>query len=201
MIGPTFEWTRVLGHFWNLATKVDDPPHPTLPQTRPCVLTPSPSRESLVKSAASATANSAFFQKLPPEIRLKILRYAFGDRTIHMDLYFDYPMKPLSERQPNRTQRVGGARIPPPEPQWGIVRAQRKKWQWLCGECYRSSHALASDLVEREIGDDSRFPGMTDCCEIFHTSIGVRPIGIMGWLLSCHQALVPHFISIRSDQY
>ncbi|OBT48052.1 hypothetical protein VE00_01715 [Pseudogymnoascus sp. WSF 3629] len=188
MIGPTFEWARVLGNVWNLATKVDDPPHPILPQTRPRVLTPSPSRESLVESAASATANSAFFQKLPPEIRLKILREAFGDRTIHMDLYFDYPMKPLSERQPNRTQRVGGARIPPPQPQWGIARAQRKKWQWLSGECYRSSYGLVSDLVERDLDDDSCFPGMTDCCEIFHTSIGVRQIGVMGWLLSCRQA-------------
>lgn len=200
MILYTPQWYRAFQGYWDQATAADDPPIPTLPQSRPRILTPSTSRESLFESAASATENSAFFLKLPFEIRHKILRDAFGDRTIHMDLYFDYPMKPLSERQPNRTQGVGGARVPPPEPRWGIAREQGKQWQWLSGECYRGSHVMASKMVEYQ-GDEDSFPGMTDCCEIFHTSIGVRPVGVMGWLLSCRQALVPYFIFILTDHY
>ncbi|KAL5354197.1 hypothetical protein ACLOAV_000284 [Pseudogymnoascus australis] len=154
MILSTPQWYRALQGYWDQATAADDPPIPTLPKSRPRILTPSTSRESLFESAASATANSAFFLKLPFEIRHKILRDAFGDRTIHMDLYFDYPMKPLSERQPNRTQGVGGARVPPPEPQWGIAREQRKQWQWLSGECYRGSHVMASKMVDYAEGID-----------------------------------------------
>lgn len=44
---------------------------------------PSPQQED-------GTANSAFFLRLPLEIRLLILVEAFGDRTLHVD-YFDPP--------------------------------------------------------------------------------------------------------------
>lgn len=177
--------------------KTDELSPPTLPQSRPHSLTPSPSQESLFKSAASATENSAFFQKLPFEIRHKILRDAFGNRTIHIDLYYDYPMKPLHERQRNQTQRDDSTRVPPPKSQWGTERKQKKKWQWLSGECYRSTQNMPSNLEEFEYFEKS-YPGMTDCCEIFHTSLGIRSVGVMGWLLSCRQALVPYFILIIS---
>ncbi|KFX94830.1 hypothetical protein V490_04145 [Pseudogymnoascus sp. VKM F-3557] len=82
--------------------KSDETPEqlPFLPQRRPRVLTPSPSRESLVLSAEAATSNSAFFQKLPTEIRRKILKEAFGMFAMHMHLSLEYPRIPIKDRTP-----------------------------------------------------------------------------------------------------
>lgn len=55
-----------------------------LPTLHPHQLTLSSSRESLLISTAAATAESGFFQKLPVEIRQKILWLAFGGNVIHM---------------------------------------------------------------------------------------------------------------------
>jgi hypothetical protein len=63
-------------------------PMPVLPSTRQHIITPSPSREDLRERMGSATSESALF-RLPVEVRRLILRAAFGDRTLHMDLFDD----------------------------------------------------------------------------------------------------------------
>ncbi|KFY70416.1 hypothetical protein V499_09185 [Pseudogymnoascus sp. VKM F-103] len=80
-----------------------EPPLPTLPPTRPRVLTPSPSRETLTSSAASATSTSAFFQTLPFEIRHKILKEAFGPQT------------PARQRQKSATAPATAIKVQHPE--------------------------------------------------------------------------------------
>jgi hypothetical protein len=39
-------------------------------------------------------ANGTFFRNLPPEIRTRILTFAFGKRTLHMDLIYGHPVDP-----------------------------------------------------------------------------------------------------------
>lgn len=46
---------------------------------------------------SSATTSCAFFTRLPPEIRRKILISAFGCRTLHMHLRFETPLLPRSK--------------------------------------------------------------------------------------------------------
>ncbi|KAJ4269902.1 hypothetical protein NW762_001571 [Fusarium torreyae] len=41
--------------------------------------------------------NGTFFQRLPPEIRTKILEHAFGNRTLHIDLIYGYLAIPSHE--------------------------------------------------------------------------------------------------------
>ncbi|KFZ24303.1 hypothetical protein V502_01198 [Pseudogymnoascus sp. VKM F-4520 (FW-2644)] len=115
----------------------ETPPLPTLPQVRPRVLTPSPSRETLVLSAAAATANSAFFQKLPLEIRRKILNEAFGNYTMHMHLGYDFPKIPLNVRQRGPKPRHASVKIAPPPGKFSIPK--KKQWQWWSCICHHSS--------------------------------------------------------------
>lgn len=70
---------------------------PALPPSRPRILTPSPPKESLFASAPCGSENSAFFQRLPFEIRCMILTEAIGNRTIHIDLT-QYAQRPIKRR-------------------------------------------------------------------------------------------------------
>lgn len=174
----------------------ETPPLPTLPQDRPRVLTPSPSRENLLLSTAAATSNSAFFQKLPLEIRYKILKEAFGDYTMHMHLSYDVPKVPLRVRQRDPKHRHANIRTLQPRQQqqqttFGIPR--KKSWQWWSCICHRDGPWM---LLHRRCDTLCR-----DNCYIgdIHIRCDDWPrntpekcfIGVMGWLLSCRQSLVP----------
>ncbi len=67
------------------------PSLPVLPPKRQHILTPCPSHENLIHHA---TAKSAFFQRLPRELRRQIYISVYGSRTVHMDLRFSYPELP-----------------------------------------------------------------------------------------------------------
>ncbi|CEI39971.1 unnamed protein product [Fusarium venenatum] len=70
--------------------EVDPAPQmPCLTSPRPRVLTPSSSKQDLSLPLQS----SPLFSKLPTEIRRRILLFAFGDRTVHMDLALEHPFK------------------------------------------------------------------------------------------------------------
>ncbi|KAF5691155.1 hypothetical protein FCIRC_563 [Fusarium circinatum] len=75
---------------------MSDPPLPSSHDGQPRrLLTPEPPQSGTV---ATGKANGAFFDRLPTEIRTRILRLAFGDRTVHVDLICGYPIFPDSKR-------------------------------------------------------------------------------------------------------
>jgi hypothetical protein len=186
-------------------TKGDQEPHlPTLPQTRPRVLTPSPSRENLTLSATAATSNSSFFQKLPFEIRHKILEEAFGNYTMHMHLSYDIPKVPLSIRQQDPEHTHANIRkVPPrPQPQSKFSIPKKKTWQWWSCICHRAtprsiSQWQARTWLERPCYDGCYTTIHSTWCEFWPGEApGKCFLGVMGWLLSCRQASVPLFQSL-----
>lgn len=182
-----------------LTNKKDNqtPSPPILPLQRPCVLTPSPSRESLLLSVASATANSAFFQRLPFELRHKILIEAFGNHTVHMDLCFDHPVLPLRKHQQDATHCH--ANVPTPSLRPRLDKSKPKRWVWWSSVCHRASPGLFRTPMGDEPYEDACRQGASDWCEFWPGAIpGKCFVGAMGWLLSCRQALVPTF-HIHSD--
>lgn len=183
-------------------TKGDQtPPLPTLPRDRPRVLTPSPSRETLVLSAAAATANSAFFQKLPPEIRRKILKEAFGNYIMHMHLSYDFPRVPLDVRQRDPVRRHANIRRAQPQPQRRFGIPRKKTWQWWSCICHRASPWQLSQwqptTYDKPCDDRCYTAGLPWCESWPGETPGKCFIGVMGWLLSCRQSLVPIFQSFK----
>lgn len=166
---------------------------PTLPRVRPRVLTPSPSRENLILSAAAATANSAFFQKLPPEIRRKILKEAFGNYTMHMHLGLDFPKVPLDVRQRDpvhiHANVKNAGRNTRPQTKFGIP--IRKKWQWWSSICHRYTPSTWPNNYSLPCQGECYTGYYRRRCEAWPGKTpGKCFIGVMGWLLSCRQSLV-----------
>lgn len=166
-----------------------------LPKLRPngrVNLTPSPSQECV----ALQRADSSFF-RLPYDIRRMILVEAFGNSPLHMDLFFIYPIVPLEERKRDPDLAKRHAYL-----DWTSTTFAHKpndwtarRWRWQSTVCHRGNGhrfgyihsgpwddncrwgvALCNYRPER-----SEYSGLSDCF-----------IGVMGWLLSCRQALVPH---------
>lgn len=178
------------------------PPVPALPPRRPRVLTPSPSRETLRLAAANATTDSSFFQKLPPEIRYKILVEAFGGQTVHMDLWFDHPEAPqVPGGQPPVPSHCGRNRIEYARrygPFLHLDETQRKRWVWRSSVCHREfPHDFGRGILAQHNGhflnaaeDRCRFGGAnSNICSHWPGDPSTRCfIGAMGWLLSCRQA-------------
>jgi hypothetical protein len=97
---------------------------------------------------ADMLTNYGLFQYLPLEIRQGILAYAFGNRTLHVDLTFDHPLAPKSPHpQPKKTIRsiLFSAKPPPTAPSAhcglgvDLIRdvSQPKQWQWFGCVCHR----------------------------------------------------------------
>ncbi|VUC24320.1 unnamed protein product [Clonostachys rosea] len=183
-------------------------PVPALPAERPRYLTPSSSREDLRVSAADATAQSSFFQRLPFEIRRRILVEAFGGHTVHMDLSFDHPELPLDKTYfdgsithlsnhgnhnrdtENETRQA--------TPRHKVDPSLPKRWIWRSSDCHRNppwdtrsdEHNKYKDRAVNASEDRCRFGGAEGYfCQLWP---GERPhkcfVGAMGWLLSCRQA-------------
>lgn len=183
---------RIFSKLTGSRSTKDDPPPPYLPQNRPRVLTPSASQESLSEAAISATASSAFFQKFPFEIRNKILRHAFGNKTMDMSLSLNYPLRPLPKRKRNQTRRHTGIRAFFLKPRWRTSRMNRKEWEWLSGVCGHCPPTVMNIYMDETNCDGDSLPGVRSCCETWENKFMFGYIGVMGWLLSCRQALVPN---------
>ncbi|RGP69216.1 hypothetical protein FLONG3_7852 [Fusarium longipes] len=171
-----------------IKTEVDSSPEmPYLPNPRPRVLTPSSSMQDL----SLPLQTCPIFRELPSEIRRQILVFAFGDRTVHMDLVREHPTKPevedpgcgysnhakygepLDKNQPEFWKWKGCVchRVAPP--------ALRKAW-------YRDEHTL-------EPADDECCSGQADLCALWLMHYGTLRecfVGAMGWLLACRQSYV-----------
>jgi hypothetical protein len=192
----------------NVGTAYEGPPVPALPKKRPRVLTPSPSNEDLCKTAAAATADCAFFQKLPCEIRRQILVEAFGGRTVHMDLWYDHPEAPITvHTYKGRTftepaySHCGRNRTLGPgdhEPFLRVDETQPKRWIWRSSVCHRDSPRGMYKTIKVSSNSDV-LNAAEDRCRYGGASLNICAtwpgdketkcfIGAMGWLLSCRQA-------------
>lgn len=168
---PKFrQWMR--NKFSNIknSSKAEDaqlPPNlPVLPQRRQNNLTPVPSRENLVQGLST---QSAFFEKLPPEVRQQIYIHAFGGRTIHIDLSFDHP-------------RLPGPKHAGLDPDDLRDRTVSPAWLWFSSVCHRNPWLTASE-------DGCQCSGFSASCYLFPGSMPEKCfIGVMGWLLTCRQA-------------
>ncbi|KAK7227960.1 hypothetical protein V2G26_000130 [Clonostachys chloroleuca] len=189
----TIAWLRERRPF-----KSPPPPMPYLPAERPRPLTPS----SPVRTGAN---ESPLFNQLPYDVLQAILRSAFADYVLHIELDYDHPMIPLKNPANRHGARNGGrywqqSEKPPHTQSDYFVRVEKwrsKRWQWWSCVCHRSHAPFASIRGTHWAGwcsgDDAWYDackfGVCDYCEIIP---GVCPqkchIEIMGWLLSCHQA-------------
>lgn len=170
------------------------PPLPSLPDERPRPLTTTP-------CSPAATSRSSLFQRIPPEIRRAILTTAFGERTLHLDVRLEHPLRKTRANGKNglasRTQRHANAHL--------LHRDLRDtkqplEWTWWSSVCHRavpywnfhppppgSGHFAdpANDTCRKASGD------LRHCCDYYP---GIMPnkcfIGVVPWLLTCRQAYI-----------
>ncbi|KAF5593986.1 hypothetical protein FPANT_4981 [Fusarium pseudoanthophilum] len=165
---------------------MSDPPLPSSHDGQPRrLLTPEPPQSVTV---VNGKANGAFFDRLPTEIRMRILRLAFGDRTVHYGttsaqnrlvfpgpLVVDLDKLTASGKQP------------------------KAEWAWRSSVCHRLPPSGFID--PRGPGYDPQ-PCDDECVHGWNGRNGFRPqcehwpgegpekcsVGAMGWLLACKQA-------------
>ncbi|KPM40350.1 hypothetical protein AK830_g6256 [Neonectria ditissima] len=159
------------------------------PLTRPS----SPVRSAVFKK-------DLFFGRLPAEIRQSIQLYAFGERTVHMDLQFERPLNLVEEK---------------PYPSWDIhakiyqttttpdahpSNSEDVKWRWFSCVCHRfppKGTQLSFGRRRNYPWGHFREPDVDMCLTgsgLCNEWPGEWPkkcqIGIMGWLLSCRNAYI-----------
>jgi hypothetical protein len=168
-------------------------PMPVLPSPRPRSITPDPSRQDLRESMSQATAKSALFQKVPADVRRLILREAFGDRTLHMDLFDDggplLTPKGLSAEQgePGHAGISYDADMGRP---LSSPASSKMAWRFVGSICHRDTERHMRDKTALQSGpeEDTCAGGRALCREWQgHPPESCR-IGIMGWLRCCRQA-------------
>lgn len=146
-------------------------------------LTPTPSRTDLSSSASVATADCAFFQRFPLEIRRKILIAAFGDRIMHMSLEFNHTRHLVpkdSLKAPYWVRYMPPTAKYPPHSLKPDTQTP-KVWQWRGCPCWYRGNP-------RHVHTDDCLPGVARCWKHIKDVPDIYLIGSMGWLLTCRQA-------------
>ncbi|KAH6995884.1 hypothetical protein BKA56DRAFT_472834 [Ilyonectria sp. MPI-CAGE-AT-0026] len=177
-------------------------PIPTLPKNRPRPITPTETSEEQREAGKPIARNGIFFEKLPAELRYKILVEAFGEQVVHMDLFYDHPfylpgevieLTLSNDYRPNHGGLNGNQNAKGGQSPLLVNRHRPKQWAWRSSVCHRDSPDAYSRPPGRRVQpaqDRCRFGGRDRrYCESWP---GEGPskcfIGIMGWLLSCRQA-------------
>ncbi|KAI9158368.1 hypothetical protein HJFPF1_06362 [Paramyrothecium foliicola] len=173
---------RALPRSSNDPNDLSTAPEP-LPTLRPRPITPSDS------VPCHPQKQSAFFARLPPEIRRAILLYAFGNSTMHMDLSFDHPMLERADINPRGSRAHCG------------FSEQRdlstpRKWTWRSCVCHRNlpwpppPHNWWRYNWYRPDWDQCLKGNGLVCGPRYW--LGEWPfkcrVGALGWLLSCRAA-------------
>ena len=159
------------------------PPLEPLPSPRPRPITPS--NDSL---PCHPQNQSPFFSLLPPEIRRAILLYAFGNRTVHMDLSFERPMLDCPIIEP------GAATLPHAAFNEKRDASEAQQWRWRSSVCHRNAPWYPSNHRWWLMGWHR--PDIDPCMEgngfACRAWLGDWPakcqVGALGWVLSCRQA-------------
>ncbi|RGP63787.1 hypothetical protein FSPOR_8394 [Fusarium sporotrichioides] len=129
-----------------------------LPNPRPRALTPD---ATCLEAPTARFHESSPWFKIPPNVRRDILRLAFGDTRLHLQL--------IHSHRGDRCCDSSDKSLP-------------QNWRWRSSRCHRLS---LDDITQRRAMTDGGLPGpWTDECH----DTGA-PIGILGWLLSCRQNL------------
>ncbi|PGH35738.1 hypothetical protein GX50_01451 [[Emmonsia] crescens] len=153
-----------------------------IPRAHPLTATP---------PSLKATANSIFFQRIPPEIRRIILLYAFGEHIVHMDLHLAHPLEMEKTRQ--RASKPHHANFPRSADR---DISKFREWRWYTCVCCRKYYSpinpsLAQDSSSCRLAADGCMPHSYHVFssdswpgEMFTEYL----VGAMGWLLTCRQA-------------
>lgn len=148
-----------------------------------------------------ATARSAFFMVLPPEVRDAILTAAFGGRTMHIQR-----CNPATSQAQGQGSRSGGARGSARQWLGGLFTTRKSKgkkeegpppgrgrrWyacicdhrQGLTGDTSPTADRCLFELQESQARPGSRYWS----CTLPDDVPPELAIGAMGWLLTCRQA-------------
>lgn len=188
--------TWLKGHLAGLTApkpSADRPPY--LPSPRPRPLTPTASDESSVKLEPQP-AECLLFTKLPADLRRDIFVAAFGGRTVHMDLVFDYPLLSAPVERPRKSRNSHHAAIYLRKESYSG--REPKVWRWGGSVCHRqhpdSIHPRNTWVWRwgwEGVWHDHCNIGAADACSLYEPD-GCH-IGIMGFLVSCRQSLVERF--------
>lgn len=149
------------------------PPLPSLP---------APSDLPLAPPKVQPQAQSPFF-RLPAELRYRILREAFGNRTVHVDLAF---------RPPLFNHETSGGRGPlhgdyPPQAYFPGPRGGASAWRWYSCVCHLNAPPGVPE-IEVPLFFDECLRGMGRTCHLWPGSLPDKcQVGITGLLLSCKQ--------------
>ncbi|KAM5448336.1 hypothetical protein MaudCBS49596_005424 [Microsporum audouinii] len=187
------------GTVTKLLSKVFGPPALPKRPDRTSTLTPSPSCESLIQSMQAAVGESPLFRKIPFEVRQMILVATFGGRVVHMDLIYDHPRMPLAKRCLDPELQEHHAYLGPRLIQNRRAnKRRRRRWQWQSSVCHRTTdYRIANPAPwtdEMPYNDNCHDPDYRHMCNscwgVVRERLDYCFIGVMGWLLSCRQALV-----------
>ncbi|KAH7118643.1 hypothetical protein B0J13DRAFT_569479 [Dactylonectria estremocensis] len=173
---------------------------PRLPNPRPRALTPPSFRDADADAESNSNQGpkamfqeSAAYFRLPPNIRRDILRLAFGDVRLHMDLSYihpDAPHQPVAAHHCGiENKMLAGRRL---RKKRVLDTTQPKAWRWWSSICHRHPPDAVGPMTRRGLvgpWDDYCRSGFAEHCLDWRDAGAPSAchIGIMGWLLSCRQ--------------
>lgn len=148
-----------------------------------------------VTSTVPAPHNGTFFERLSPDLRRMILIEAFGDRTIHIDLRYD---RPLKARPPRKIMHAGGVDVLAQGHSTYRQTRQPRAWQWYSCVCHRDPESFVERWQGAGEGAMASHPAKDTCLRRRPQSCDFPPgdtgdmsrcfLGVMGWLMTCRQA-------------
>lgn len=167
---------------------------------------------SLGVTTSNGAAESAFFQRLPDELRRLILIHAFGDRTVHVD----YPDDPGLQRGPsiadwiwlpeilkfydrrgNRHWRSGGGGGEGPNQQSPPL---KECFAFFCDNTSLSASRTSIRFKTTKTGEVWKRKCLLHYCASKGPGRERARIGVSGWLRACRQASVHLNPILRIEQ-
>ncbi|KAH6989380.1 hypothetical protein BKA56DRAFT_253716 [Ilyonectria sp. MPI-CAGE-AT-0026] len=140
------------------------------------------------------------FFSLPAEIRYSIQLWAFGERTVHMDLRFERPLNLVDEKPYHSWAIHAKIHSKTLSVNSHLDTSKEMRWRWFSCVCHR----YPPEGTHLPLGRRRNYPwGHFREPDIDHCLLGSGlckewpgewpmkcQIGIMGWLLSCRNAYV-----------
>ncbi|KAF6828318.1 hypothetical protein CPLU01_08593 [Colletotrichum plurivorum] len=166
-----------------------EPPLPLLPAQRPRPITPTAITGDQVTALGT-------FARLPPELRQRVLRAAFGDRTLHVDLRLAPPQRQRGNLAMAAAAYEHGAGSAPLR--FTGTDKENRQWRWYGCVCHR---LLPRDSAEerriftaRGISPyiwphrDACLHGEAVMCKVWAAGECECAVGALGWLRACRMA-------------